>query len=160
MCKCTPSVRTPYCGAVGCTWPEYKYFDEYEAFERMRRGKACRMKDWAEGIYIQIIDSVLYRVSDGTPVPEVEGYELQKGLWEEVGVMATSESEIAKMKYLFRYMYLTLGHYATTKNYIHGYSGPDGVAIGPDGDRGEQAREAMARVVAAGLRPKDCGVVE
>jgi hypothetical protein len=22
MCKCTPNVRTPYCGAVGCEWPK------------------------------------------------------------------------------------------------------------------------------------------
>lgn len=24
MCKCTPGVRTPYCGKVGCEWPEQK----------------------------------------------------------------------------------------------------------------------------------------
>lgn len=22
MCKCTPNIRTPYCGAVGCEWPK------------------------------------------------------------------------------------------------------------------------------------------
>ena len=22
MCKCTPNVRTPYCGAIGCEWPK------------------------------------------------------------------------------------------------------------------------------------------
>lgn len=22
MCKCTPEIRTPYCGAVGCEWPK------------------------------------------------------------------------------------------------------------------------------------------
>ena len=22
MCKCTPSVRTPYCGKLGCQWPK------------------------------------------------------------------------------------------------------------------------------------------
>lgn len=21
MCKCTPSIRTPYCGKLGCEWP-------------------------------------------------------------------------------------------------------------------------------------------
>ena len=24
MCKCTPNKRTPFCGAVGCEWPEKK----------------------------------------------------------------------------------------------------------------------------------------
>lgn len=24
MCRCTPSVRTPYCGAPGCKWPQKK----------------------------------------------------------------------------------------------------------------------------------------
>ena len=22
MCKCNPEIRTPFCGAVGCEWPE------------------------------------------------------------------------------------------------------------------------------------------
>ena len=22
MCKCTPGVRTPYCGKLGCEWPD------------------------------------------------------------------------------------------------------------------------------------------
>ncbi len=22
MCKCNPKIRTPYCGKMGCTWPE------------------------------------------------------------------------------------------------------------------------------------------
>jgi hypothetical protein len=25
MCKCTPEIRTPYCGKFGCEWPERKY---------------------------------------------------------------------------------------------------------------------------------------
>lgn len=24
MCKCNPQIRTPYCGAIGCEWPEEK----------------------------------------------------------------------------------------------------------------------------------------
>jgi len=24
MCKCTPSIRTPYCGKLGCEWPNSK----------------------------------------------------------------------------------------------------------------------------------------
>lgn len=22
MCKCTPNIRTPYCGKLGCQWPK------------------------------------------------------------------------------------------------------------------------------------------
>lgn len=22
MCKCTPEIRTPFCGKLGCEWPE------------------------------------------------------------------------------------------------------------------------------------------
>ena len=22
MCKCTPGIRTPYCGKIGCEWPK------------------------------------------------------------------------------------------------------------------------------------------
>lgn len=24
MCRCTPSIRTPFCGKPGCEWPAYK----------------------------------------------------------------------------------------------------------------------------------------
>lgn len=24
MCKCTPTIRTPFCGRLGCEWPETK----------------------------------------------------------------------------------------------------------------------------------------
>ncbi len=24
MCKCTPEIRTPFCGRPGCEWPEQK----------------------------------------------------------------------------------------------------------------------------------------
>jgi len=45
MCKCTPSIRTPYCGSFGCEWPsagknslvpfekdEYNYYAAYLVF--------------------------------------------------------------------------------------------------------------------------------
>jgi len=55
-----------------------------------------------------------------------------------------------KEKFLFRYMYLTLG-----TEYKTGTLGEDGVYLGID--RGDQAREAIKRVVEAGLKPEDCG---
>jgi hypothetical protein len=27
MCKCTPTMRTPFCGAPGCEWPRQKVAD-------------------------------------------------------------------------------------------------------------------------------------
>jgi len=27
MCKCTPNIRTPFCGKPGCEWPEVKSGD-------------------------------------------------------------------------------------------------------------------------------------
>lgn len=24
MCKCTPTIRTPFCGKKGCEWPDFK----------------------------------------------------------------------------------------------------------------------------------------
>jgi hypothetical protein len=45
MCKCTPSIRTPYCGSIGCEWPsdehasvipfekdEYNFYAAYLVF--------------------------------------------------------------------------------------------------------------------------------
>lgn len=26
MCKCTPSIRTPFCGKMGCEWPKERKF--------------------------------------------------------------------------------------------------------------------------------------
>lgn len=27
MCKCTPEIRTPFCGKPGCEWPESKSYE-------------------------------------------------------------------------------------------------------------------------------------
>ena len=64
-----------------------------------------------------------------------------------------------KEKYLFRYMYITLGFYATKYNYETGTLGVKGIYLGDRLDQGEQAREALKKVVDAGLKPEDCGEV-
>ena len=30
MCKCTPNKRTPFCGAVGCEWPEQENTNKFK----------------------------------------------------------------------------------------------------------------------------------
>ena len=64
-----------------------------------------------------------------------------------------------KEKHIFRYMYITLGYYATKYNYRNGTLGAEGVYLGDRQDQGEQAREALKKVVDAGLKPEDCGEV-
>lgn len=32
MCKCTPEMRTPFCGKPGCEWPKSQ-FDDLDAFK-------------------------------------------------------------------------------------------------------------------------------
>lgn len=34
MCKCTPSLRTPFCGAPTCEWPEQALQAEVETIEK------------------------------------------------------------------------------------------------------------------------------
>lgn len=36
MCKCNPNVRTPFCGAVGCEWPEKEVNYLEEAGETLK----------------------------------------------------------------------------------------------------------------------------
>lgn len=35
MCKCTPSIRTPFCGKLGCQWPAQQSRDS-KGFENLR----------------------------------------------------------------------------------------------------------------------------
>ena len=38
MCKCNPSIRTPFCGAVGCEWPKQ---ENVKTFEQLRDSAAA-----------------------------------------------------------------------------------------------------------------------
>lgn len=31
MCKCTPEIKTPFCGKTGCEWPKQKLKTDYTA---------------------------------------------------------------------------------------------------------------------------------
>lgn len=33
MCKCTPNIRTPFCGKPGCEWPEQRSSKEWLPFD-------------------------------------------------------------------------------------------------------------------------------
>lgn len=56
MCKCTPEIKTPFCGAIGCEWPaiaqtvsigewfDVKSGDHLEAYDHL-----CKTGAWPEG---------------------------------------------------------------------------------------------------------------
>lgn len=37
MCKCNPEIRTPFCGAVGCEWPEQEKGDQLTKHNHVTR---------------------------------------------------------------------------------------------------------------------------
>ena len=45
MCVCTPSVRTPYCGAPGCQWPKPEVTTPLDSLFAMTRAVSLRIKN-------------------------------------------------------------------------------------------------------------------
>lgn len=54
MCKCTPEIKTPFCGAPGCQWPEReppketrkesdKFIDVFRLHRELKKG--CQVPD-------------------------------------------------------------------------------------------------------------------
>lgn len=41
MCRCTPNIRTPFCGKPGCEWPPRIKQKEFPSFDDWYRAKNC-----------------------------------------------------------------------------------------------------------------------
>ena len=94
MCKCTPGIRTPYCGSVGCEWPkkrklqhedvmpgmefegEYKHTIVFSTPSPCRSGKDYLATYKEEGAYYSIwfslkeLQKMTYRGIDETSLPQ------------------------------------------------------------------------------------------
>lgn len=75
MCKCTPSIRTPFCGKAGCRWPEEekpqkinpqeKYLEDFK-YCKQQFAEVCRstLGDFA----LEITHAAMQRNEDGEPM--------------------------------------------------------------------------------------------
>jgi hypothetical protein len=59
MCKCTPEIRTPYCGKPGCEWPSKVvkkcascvFFEELFTNNKIPVGRGCIIKSNGEEVF-------------------------------------------------------------------------------------------------------------
>lgn len=63
MCKCTPNIRTPFCGKLGCVWPEQK--------PQPKPDDACRWCGFTHGPQCPVVKSIEF-YEDGVTVKRLE----------------------------------------------------------------------------------------
>ena len=80
MCKCTPEIRTPFCGRPGCEWPEQKPRPGEPAVVKAIVGEiaAAEYAGDVKAIACVIIDKdgdvrTLVAYSDGHKIPIIAG---------------------------------------------------------------------------------------
>ena len=73
MCKCDPSIRTPYCGKLGCEWPSPTPPVAPKNLEELQRwimSIPVPMEDWKR---IPIL------ANTGTMLFTIDGFEIKHG---------------------------------------------------------------------------------
>jgi len=80
MCKCTPEIRTPFCGRPGCEWPPQKAPEAHPAVVKQIVGEIAAMEYSGDmqAIAAVIIDRdgdvrTLVAYNDGAKMPIIAG---------------------------------------------------------------------------------------
>lgn len=85
MCKCTPEIRTPFCGRPGCEWPDRKPHEPHPAVVKEIVGEIAAMEYAGDvkAIATVIIDKdgdvrTLVAYNEGHKLPIIAGASILK----------------------------------------------------------------------------------
>ena len=142
MCKCTPSVRTPFCGALGCEWPKPEGTRSTPSRlddERLTGEQLAALREMSEAVVVkgrllrQLIDEIERRRAaereDGRWVP-----------WKPGDALPADGAYLIQSDSGTRYMFTVWGTVKNFPSYIIAYWSrplpPPYVASSPDGEKG------------------------
>lgn len=73
MCKCTPEIRTPFCGRPGCDWPEQQPIrgEKFGALLKEKR-KSCNASQRALAEWVGVDFTYLSKIENDHEIPSAE----------------------------------------------------------------------------------------